>query len=269
MTSLAHNTNNDTRLSDLMTEVREFGRESAEGKDALPKLALRVVRAAADGVLTLDKDKDGLDDAARVYDEYAKAESKKAVHDHTANGKKANVSKLRSLVKMGAMTTCDPVDVLNRAHVARQAMIAADEKVRPAYAAFVTIAREQLDKDVDLDDDTLKACIVKPATKSRELEQELESIQKRLEKLISGENSSGLKDQSPEVIEAHSLIGTRLAALIRKSDEEAALAKLREIGYDIHINSDGVPERSEEVTHQGNDTDEMSVDEIARELEAA
>ena len=50
MVSLAHKPTNDHRFDDMLKDVRELGRESAMGKDALPKLALRAIAAAAAGV---------------------------------------------------------------------------------------------------------------------------------------------------------------------------------------------------------------------------
>jgi hypothetical protein len=70
-TSLAHGTQNDTRLVDFMKEVREEGRNAAQRKDALPNLAIKFIRAVADEVIEIAKDQDGLDAAARVFTAYA------------------------------------------------------------------------------------------------------------------------------------------------------------------------------------------------------
>jgi hypothetical protein len=88
---------NDTRLEDFMAEVRQFGRDAAEGKDALPKLAMGFARAVADNVIDASKDKDGHDAAARTFLEYCKSEGKKAVHNRTPESLKANISKLRQI----------------------------------------------------------------------------------------------------------------------------------------------------------------------------
>src|SRR5258705_3999538 len=95
--SLEHDTTNDTRLADFMGMVRELGRDAAQGKDALPNLAISFVRAVADQVIDLAKDQDGDDGAARIFKTYAASEGKKAVHDRTETGLKANISKLRQL----------------------------------------------------------------------------------------------------------------------------------------------------------------------------
>ena len=64
MTSLAHDTTNDTRLPDFMGVVR------AAGKDSLPNLAIAFARAIVDGVIDPAKDASGKDAAARVFEVY-------------------------------------------------------------------------------------------------------------------------------------------------------------------------------------------------------
>ena len=225
---------NDTRKEDLMKEVREYGRHAAEGKDALPVLALRVVRAANDGVIDTTKDKDKRDDANRIYEAYIAAESKKLVHKHTETGLKANVSKVRQIIIMGSMTTCDAVAVLDRAVVLREAMLKAEEKVKPAFASYVDVARDQIAKaDSDLSDDEIRAACRSKEPAEKTLEKELQAIQKRLEKIVTGEG--GVKDQSTEVIQAEELIRTRLAAMLQRAEVEKAYGVLKGAGIELEL----------------------------------
>lgn len=187
---------NDKRFSDLMKQVTRFGEESSLGRDSLPKLAAAVVAAAADGVLDLEtKDAKGNDAAAQIYEKYAIAESKKAVHEHSSGGKKANVSKLRQLIAMGCMTTIDPVVVMQDAFDAREGMSREDGvKVKSAYPYYVDVAREQLKSKTPLDKRALEALACKPEPKSKEVETELKLILKKLEELVTGEGKAGLRD---------------------------------------------------------------------------
>lgn len=204
---------NDTRLKDFFKDIRKFGAESGTGKDALPKLALRVVRAAADGVIDLELDPDTKKDAAAViYEQYASAESSKAVH--SKDGTKANISKLRQLVKFGVMTTIDPVEVMNEAVQVREKMIEAEEKVKPAYLSFLDIAREQLGTTTQLDSDDLRGIIAKGEAAPKELETILKGLEKTLEGLVSGENRHKIKDTSVEVEDALRAIQGRIKALL-------------------------------------------------------
>lgn len=235
---------NDTRFDDFMSDVRQFGRNAAEGKDALPMLAARVVAAANDGVIDLDKDKhgDGVDDAAFLYAEYSKSEAKKSVHEMTDGGKKANVSKLRQIIKFGGMTTCDPVDVFNRTVIKRKKMVAADQKVKPAYASYVDVARAQLDLDRDMSDDEIAATITRKGPEPKDLEKILRPIEKALEGVISGENKHGVKDQSPEVITAFEQIRSRLAALIAVRETGEAIKTLQKHGIAVVEDAEEQPE---------------------------
>lgn len=206
---------NDHRYDDLVKVVQGLGRDAAEGKDALPKLAHAVVRAAHEGVIDTQKDNDGNDGAARVYYKYAEQQSKRAIHEHSEGGVKANISKLRKLLEMGSMPIIDPVDVMNRAATIREDMRQNGEEMKPAYASYVDIAREQLNNPGKaLDDDELKACISKSPRPDKTLEDELRSIHKKLDGLVSGDNAKKFKDQSSEIIQAEELLRQRLASFM-------------------------------------------------------
>lgn len=230
MTDLAHNTTNDTRHADFMSAVRELGRDAAAGKDSLPNLAIAYARAVYDGVIDPTKDTSGRDGAARVFEAYAAAEGKKAVHDRTENGLKANVSKLRKIGEAANNPKYDFVDVLNRAHVIRQQAKADDIDVKPAYAAFVDVAREQLKLDDAMDDAMLFATVTKTASaKEVTLEGKLKELEKLAEHIITGEKWAGVQDNSPEIHQISELVKQRLAALLSAKQDAEDEAKLAEI----------------------------------------
>lgn len=205
---------NDKRLGDLLKSVTKLGEEASLGKDSLPKLAHAVVRAAADGVIdATTKDDKGNDAAASIYAKYAAAESKKAIHEHSAGGTKANVSKLRQLISMGVMTTIDAVEVMQSAFEARNNMIADSAKVKPAYPFYVDVAREQLKSDKPLAQAELEKIAMKPDAAPKELEAELKAIFNKLEGLVTGENKSKLKDTDALTEAAYQAIKERLDAI--------------------------------------------------------
>ncbi len=235
MTNVERGTN-DTRqiqdLDDLNKAVRALGRDAAMGKDALPKLAVTVVRAAADEIVTAaDNGKD--DDAYKLYSEYAESEGKKAVHEHTANGLKANVSKVRALIKMGEMTTCDPVDVLNRAIIIREEQRTNGADVKSAYPAYIDVARSQLKLDRSMTDEELAQAVLKKAAEEPTVEKELQGIAKRLDKLITGDNKHGLMDQDERTIAAYEALTKRIAAFTVEREMAEFLAKAEELGMDV------------------------------------
>lgn len=229
--NLTHNpTQNDTRLDDFMKEVREFGRDSASGKDALPNLAHKFIRAVADGVVEMAKDADGDDGAARVFKTYAASEGKKQVHDRTEAGLKANISKFRQIGNFAGNPKWDAVHVANQTHVIRQDHKKDGIDVKPAYAALVDVAREQLKQDTQLTDGEIGALVMTTSkVKEVTLEGQLEKAHKILEDLITGEGKHGLKDQSPELLQAAEQIQVRqraLSQMMQKNKDDAVLAEI-------------------------------------------
>lgn len=236
-TGLAHNANvNDTRLSDFLASVREFGRDAASGKDALPKLAISVVSAAADGVIDQAKDQDGKDGATRIFEEYTRAEGKKAIHNRSPESVKAQVSKLRQLINFGSNPKFDGVEVINEAFEVRTRFMDEGIEVKPAYAAYVDVAREQLKQDTQLTTNQIESVVAKStAPKETSLEKVYQKMQKDLESIITGEGKgslAGLKDDAPEIEQMHELIGQRLAKIMQAkldAEDDAKLAEATEI----------------------------------------
>lgn len=216
---------NDKRMSDLMKQVRTFGADSGAGRDSLPKLAHAVVKAAADGVIDLDfKDKDGKDAAELIYATYVAGESKKAVHEHTTGGKKANESKLRQLIGMGAMTSIDAVEVMQDAFDVREKLKSEGEKVKPAYVFYIDVARAQRDTLEQLDSDALGDICLKAGPKAKDVEAVLKQVNKLLEGLVTGENRDKIKD-TDELTEA---AAQAIAERLKKFATLRATQKLRE-----------------------------------------
>lgn len=221
--------NRDDLRERLLDDVTTLGNDAAEGKDALPKLAVRVVRAANDGIISADKaKKGGKDDATLIYEQYVNAESKAALHEMTDAGRKANVSKMRKLIEFGAYVNADAVDVLDRAVRLRHEMAEAELPVQSAYPAYVSVARAQLDADRDLDDDAIKSAMGKKPPKDKEVLDQLKKAQKILDDLILGKN--GLTDQSDEVVNAQAAIEARIKAMLIEKDTAETIAKATALG---------------------------------------
>jgi hypothetical protein len=216
---------NDKRHADLMKQVRTFGSDSGAGRDSLPKLAHAVVKAAADGVIDLEtKNKKGEDSATQIYMAYAEADSKKSIHEHKDAGVKANSSKLRQLIKLGCMTTIDPVALMQEAHEIREGL-KHDEgtKLKPAYHFYVDLARNQVEKDKKLSKGSIEDLAVKGEAAPKELIDRLKQIDKLLEGLVTGENRDKLKD-SDELTEA---AAQAIKERLKKMELAQYTAKLR------------------------------------------
>ena len=230
MVSLAHNTTNDTRFDDLRKEIREDGKESGKGKDALPRVALRLTRAAADGVINLDKDSDGKDAVSKLYDDYIKSESKQAVHDK--NGVKANASKWRQFVELGLNPNCDGVAVLDRAVMIRDGEFQQDAKsVKGAFPAYLDVARAQKTSDTELTDDEIRTAVRKADGKEATVEGELKRAATILDRLVTGEK--GLRDNDPSITQALELVNNRLATLLQTKRDLELQAEIAARGWTV------------------------------------
>jgi hypothetical protein len=240
--SLAHDTTNDNRFDDFVKNVRELGRSAGAGKDALPALAITVARASQDGVLddTKDKHGKGVDDAAKVYEEYINSESKKSVLAHTAAGKAVNASKLRQVIRAGKHDS-DFVETINRLIEAHRSAVAAEQKVKPTYNAIIDAARMQIDaahkENSDaLTDDEIREIISKPEKEGPTLEDILRKHATDLEKLVTGEHSSGIKCQDDKLVEAVHNLKDMLATFTNAAifEENKRLhAQMAERGLDV------------------------------------
>ncbi len=203
-TNIHANQPNDTRLEDGVKFIRELGRDAALGKDSLPKLAFQFTKMAAEGVIDLEKKYEGddkYDDAEFLFNEYSKAEGKKAIHERSTGGLKANISKARQFVAFGMLTTCDPQDVLERAATVRKGMLTDGDKVKSAYAAYVDVAREQQKLDTDMNNDQLAGVIRKAEKASPELRKIIDGVFKKLEKLYTDgiDAANNLRDRLAEI----------------------------------------------------------------------
>lgn len=229
-TSAGQSGTNDKRFDDYMAEVRQLGRDEGDGNRAKARFFVRTVQATVDGLVDLTKDKHGkgVDDASFAYAEYLKQKSKKTAEDSTENGLKANVSKLRVGIKLGSMTTCDPVGVMNRTITKRAEMLKDGVEVRPEEPGLINVAREQLQHDSDLSDEQIADCVRKAEPKDKTLVAEVEAVRKKLEKVITGEGKVE-KCQDERIIAAHDQLKDFLATLTTKqqrADDEKLLAEV-------------------------------------------
>lgn len=225
-TTTNENMKNDKRKSDLLRQVGKLGEEASLGRDSLPKLAHAVVKAAADGVISGE-------DAGDVYGRYVKGETNKALHERSAGGKKANISKLRQLIEMGCMTTIDGAMVMQDAYQAREDMLSDDNKVKSAYAYYVDVARSQLKSDKALTKNELEELALKDEPNAKTLEGELKRVMKILEGLVTGENRDKIKDDAENTEAAFHLIKDRLDAIATLRQRDALRKKAAELGLTL------------------------------------
>ncbi len=242
---------NDQRFNDAVKMTRKLGIEAGDGVEALSKLWVLCALQTADGVLSTEEDKhgDGIDDAKHLYGIYVENASKRAVHDHTEKGKKANVSKLRTAIRLGEMSPrIDVKDLIERTVTLRGNAEKAGQDVRPAYPAYIEVARTQLGQETTLSDDEITEAITKPDGAEVTVETIYKRILKLAENLVVGKD--GVKDQSDETVLIVTTCKTVLAtfgeAAKVKAAEDAAIV-LRGMGYEVTKTPAPAAETTEQV----------------------
>jgi len=88
--------------ADFNRKVADLGSLSGQGKDALPMLALAIVRAASEGIVRVDKKAD-IDDSPEIFSAFAAAEGFKMQHERSTASLKTQVSKVRTCIRFGML----------------------------------------------------------------------------------------------------------------------------------------------------------------------
>ncbi len=178
-------TNLDTRLTDTNKLIRKLGTQSANSAIAKPMAAIAIAQARADGILTDDS-------GEACYAVYL--EGRKQVLSKNALGAgeddstsfKANVSKFTQIIKAAGLvaTGIDFIDVINTATNERENLAKSGEKVKPAFDAYVDLARAQLkEPTVQLTEEQITGIVRKKEAAEKDLVDKLIAAYKTARKL--------------------------------------------------------------------------------------
>jgi len=205
---------NDNRLADFLSDTRGYGRDAASGGDAWPKMIVRTVSAAADGVISKD-------DAAMIVETFIEAQGKKAVHDRTVASAKKTKSEIARTIEFGAMTTVDAVEVIGRA-VTIYGNMEADRK--SAVNAYLQVVRNQLKSpDYALSDSEIEQAMTKDDAKPRTIEQQLKAALKAVEAALKLNEES----DNPIALEGATAAKSALESQIANLEHAAKIAEAR------------------------------------------
>jgi hypothetical protein len=234
MTNAAQNTtagdNIAAALAALDKDMAKLGAESVNV--ARPKLALSLVRAAADGII----DEDDVEARYDVYlagREKTQAKQALAMGVEEGNGKKANVSKCRQLVRMAMLSGIDGPELLDRTVTARGNLIGTDSKIEAPFDAFVKVARAQIAQpDAPLTDDQIAEQVRKPEKGEKTEIQKLIDLYKSTAKMVEAlPGNAAIKDAASSLADAIVEEGGEVPALTKEEKEEqAAMAYLARRG---------------------------------------
>lgn len=212
---------NDNRLADFLSDARTYARDKASGNDAWPKMIVRTVSAAADGVVTPD-------DAEMIVNTFIEAQGKKSVHERSTDSVKKTKSEIKKTIEFGGMTTIDPVDVMGRA-VTIYGNIQGERK--SAVNAYLQVVRDQLKSpDYAMTDEEIERAMLKGEAKERTIEQHLKAALKAVEAALKANEESETPLPLEGATAAKAALEGQIATLARAAEIAEARARLLALG---------------------------------------
>lgn len=184
---------------DLNSLLDDCGVAIAAGKDAWPKAGLLACEGAALGHFTSD-------DADAIFARIIRAANLAAIHERSEGGLKANISKLRQFLHVGAKFG---TDTLERAAYLYGKLHASGADLKSAYPAYVDVCRAQLKADALLDDDAIEHAMGKGEAKASTAESKIKQALKAIEAAQKLRAAEGERDL-PELGDAASLLARAL-----------------------------------------------------------
>lgn len=232
------NLTNDTRFNSFLKKARGLGKDTALGADALPKLALEVTRAARDGTIDLEANKDALKQVYGVY--WGQRSNKKySIHAQGKDSQMAQVSKIKQHYLLGKNELFDGEEFSNRmVDLYRNKRTSSDVKMKAVYAAYTDAARmanewKPHDGLTSPSDEEIEACFLPKERAEKTLTEIIEKVLKELDKVITGTRDDGISSQDTEITDAAESLQRFLAkmTLAAELDEfRAQSAKLAAAG---------------------------------------
>ena len=223
---------NDQRVTDMNAEIRKLGREAGTGAESLPKLGLRTIRWAKDGLM------DDKGAARAAYEMYRDSDTKRRNVTQPKGSLNAQVSKLNSFRTAGLNKDFDAEAEMNRAVEIGKAFLESGEKIIDVYAAYVKVARMFSDRKPEQGsptDDELKACFLPAEKKELTVAEIIQKARDGLEDLATGERKDGNSCQDQEVLDAIGKLDDWLNKMMLQSEMDALRAKLNAMGMNINI----------------------------------
>jgi hypothetical protein len=220
--------NSAGRLDQICEKLAELGRDSAKGDASLPAMAKRVCDGAFEGVV-----REG--DVETLYDAYLDAKGKAAaraglIQQDNPKSRNAQLSKLRQVIKAGALPGVNMPAVLERIKDVAKAARAAGVTLKGDYAGLVDVCRAQLKQpDDELTDEQITAAISAPQKASKDDLEKLCDIYKSAAKRLDAmPKLAALARAVDELRDAIIEAGGEVPALTSEEKERAtALAYLR------------------------------------------
>lgn len=185
---------NTITFDDLMKDAADLGAQAGAGVDVQIKFMLKALEGGYHNAISLDKNKHGtgIDDAQKLSEAYFKARNANVVFDAKADNQRKLMSTVRTAIKFGGWTKGgqgEPIANTNKLLSMRQTLKknpSEAKKLDDAANTFLKYARQQMKRDTLMGDDELKGLCYKATKDEATMEEQVEQIRKKLDKLIAG-----------------------------------------------------------------------------------
>ncbi len=213
---------NDTRRKEFDATITRLGTQDGQGQGARVAMAFAAMNAARDQIITEN-------DTSAVFSRYRKAAGKAGADEVLDEAKqKQQLSKLRQLIKCGAIRKFDTVPMMERALDTVKTLAGAGtiKKSRNVYEDMVQVARTQLGSpDAPLTDEQVTEAFL-PKETERTFAKELKKFVDRMQKLYEGgEDVADIEGLSKAKDERFVAAMDGLADLHRDIEKQAAVSK--------------------------------------------
>ena len=213
--------------------MKELGELAGKGgkKEVQIKHFLKVTELAFLNVIDLDPDKHGkgIDDAAKLADEFSKAQSGASIFSTKAAEKTISTTKLG--IRLGMFTKGGPGEPLSTLNTLitlwRKERSKPENKGQMLDAANTAhkFAREQLKRPTMIGDAELRGFCFKTTQETKTAEEVLDDLCKGLHKLFTGKAAKGnALDNSPEVEAAIKQLDKRMKAIAVAKAPQSGMA---------------------------------------------
>lgn len=215
----------------FLKQVEKIAETEGQGRDAKVKVFLATQEAAANGLISLDKDPHTKQDDAHVINDHYVAASGRSGQYSSVSSKKGNAAKFRTAIKLGLHGPSEGgLDASARAIKIIKDQSAAGANIYPAFEALVAMARVQVKTDRALTDAEITESIQKQSRADKDAVEVAESIRKMLEKLITGDRPDHVQTQHAKVMEAEACLAEYVKEMTTETQKAEVIEMAKALG---------------------------------------
>jgi hypothetical protein len=181
---------NHPSLAEVRAQVKQLGKDQANGKESQIRFALVIVENSHYGLFDLQPNKHGpgKDDANLLMDDWIEGKEECQFHDRTSGSGKKTLSNIKKMVRLGGCpkwgrSTYDNVNTLLAMRLEEQKN---KKKVKGAHDCLLEYATAQLGSDHLIVGDELREFVFTNEKEPDTEETVLESARKTLNRLSKG-----------------------------------------------------------------------------------